>query len=134
MLISVFLVFDWQVTFEAPPTVVDEAPVKGEETPAEGEEPETELKAELGTSSAHQEEQTTEERLQLLVRVRWSQTLSWMKNAFAKTDKSISNHFYKFLGNCAKYNTIIKYKKIKIQILIQNRTIHCIKSTLFPSL
>ncbi|XP_073807916.1 peripheral-type benzodiazepine receptor-associated protein 1 isoform X3 [Danio rerio] len=55
-----------QVTFEAPPTVVDEAPVKGEETPAEGEEPETELKAELGTSSAHQEEQTTEERLQLL--------------------------------------------------------------------
>ncbi|XP_056314894.1 peripheral-type benzodiazepine receptor-associated protein 1 [Danio aesculapii] len=55
-----------QVAFETPPTVVDEAPVKEEETPAEGEEPETQLKPEQGTSSTHQEEQTTEERLQLL--------------------------------------------------------------------
>lgn len=62
-----------QVTFETPPTVVDEAPVKGEETPAEGEGSETNVKPEQGTSSTHQEEQTTEERLQLLVRVTWSQ-------------------------------------------------------------
>ncbi|XP_067295808.1 RIMS-binding protein 2 isoform X2 [Pseudorasbora parva] len=54
------------VAFETPPTVVDEAPVKGEETPAEGEESETNVTPEQGTSSAHQEEQTTEERLQLL--------------------------------------------------------------------
>ncbi|XP_048042776.1 peripheral-type benzodiazepine receptor-associated protein 1 isoform X2 [Megalobrama amblycephala] len=55
-----------RVAFETPPTVVDEAPVKGEETPAEGEESETNVKPEQGTSSTHQEEQTTEERLQLL--------------------------------------------------------------------
>ncbi|XP_067262703.1 RIMS-binding protein 2 isoform X1 [Chanodichthys erythropterus] len=55
-----------RVAFETPPTVVDEAPVKGEETPAQGEESETDVKPEQGTSSTHQEEQTTEERLQLL--------------------------------------------------------------------
>ncbi|KAL1273609.1 hypothetical protein QQF64_026423, partial [Cirrhinus molitorella] len=55
-----------RVAFETPPTVVDEAPVKGEETPAEGEESETQVKPEQGTSSTHQEEQTTDERLQLL--------------------------------------------------------------------
>ncbi|XP_052412440.1 peripheral-type benzodiazepine receptor-associated protein 1 isoform X6 [Carassius gibelio] len=57
---------DSRVAFEAPPTAVDEAPVKGEETPAEGEESETQVKPEQGTGSTHQEEQTTEERLQLL--------------------------------------------------------------------
>ncbi|XP_050965583.1 peripheral-type benzodiazepine receptor-associated protein 1 isoform X2 [Labeo rohita] len=57
---------DGRVVFETPPTVVDEAPVKGEETPAEGEESETQVKPEQGTGSTHQEEQTTEERLQLL--------------------------------------------------------------------
>ncbi|XP_016389722.1 peripheral-type benzodiazepine receptor-associated protein 1-like [Sinocyclocheilus rhinocerous] len=57
---------DSRVAFETPPTVVDEAPVKGEETPAEGEESETQVKLEQGTGSTHQEEQTTEERLQLL--------------------------------------------------------------------
>ncbi|XP_043095660.1 peripheral-type benzodiazepine receptor-associated protein 1 [Puntigrus tetrazona] len=58
---------DARVAFETPPTVVvDEAPVKGEETPAEGEESEAQVKPEQGTGSTHQEEQTTEERLQLL--------------------------------------------------------------------
>uniref|UniRef100_A0A9J7ZDB6 RIMS-binding protein 2 n=1 Tax=Cyprinus carpio carpio TaxID=630221 RepID=A0A9J7ZDB6_CYPCA len=57
---------DSRVAFETPPTVVDEAPVKGEETPAEGEESETQVKPEQVTGSTHQEEQTTEERLQLL--------------------------------------------------------------------
>ncbi|XP_059404867.1 peripheral-type benzodiazepine receptor-associated protein 1-like isoform X4 [Carassius carassius] len=57
---------DGRVVFEALPTVVDEAHVKGEETPAEGEESETQVKPEQGTGSTHQEEQTTEERLQLL--------------------------------------------------------------------
>ncbi|XP_016136167.1 peripheral-type benzodiazepine receptor-associated protein 1-like [Sinocyclocheilus grahami] len=57
---------DSRVAFETPPTVVDEAPVKGEETPAEGEESETQVKHEQGTGSTHQEEQTTEEHLQLL--------------------------------------------------------------------
>ncbi len=51
------------------PAVVDEAPVKGEETPAKGEESGTQVKPIQGTGSNHQEEQTTEERLQLLVRV-----------------------------------------------------------------
>ncbi|XDV21605.1 hypothetical protein PO909_026680, partial [Leuciscus waleckii] len=54
------------VAFETPPTVVDEAPAKGEETPAEWEESQTNVRPEQGTSPAHQEEQTTEERLQLL--------------------------------------------------------------------
>lgn len=58
-----------QVEFKTPPTVVDEAPAKGEETPAEWEESQTNVRPEQGTSPAHQEEQTTEERLQLLVRV-----------------------------------------------------------------
>uniref|UniRef100_A0A8C1CQH2 RIMS-binding protein 2 n=1 Tax=Cyprinus carpio carpio TaxID=630221 RepID=A0A8C1CQH2_CYPCA len=57
---------DGRVALETPPTVVDEAPVKGEETPAEGEESETQVKPEQGTGSTQQEEQTTEERLQLL--------------------------------------------------------------------
>ncbi|XP_058631989.1 peripheral-type benzodiazepine receptor-associated protein 1 isoform X9 [Onychostoma macrolepis] len=57
---------DGRVAFETPPAVVDEAPVKGEETPAKGEEPGTQVKPEQGTGSTHQEEQTTEERLQLL--------------------------------------------------------------------
>ncbi|XP_026096186.1 peripheral-type benzodiazepine receptor-associated protein 1-like [Carassius auratus] len=57
---------DSRVASEAPPTTVDEAPVKGEETPAEGEESETQVKLEQGTGSTHQEEQTTEERLELL--------------------------------------------------------------------
>ncbi|XP_056097155.1 peripheral-type benzodiazepine receptor-associated protein 1 isoform X5 [Rhinichthys klamathensis goyatoka] len=57
---------DDRVAFETPPTVVDEAPAKGEETPAEWEESQTNVRLEQGTSPAHQEEQTTEERLQLL--------------------------------------------------------------------
>ncbi|XP_051540773.1 peripheral-type benzodiazepine receptor-associated protein 1-like isoform X2 [Myxocyprinus asiaticus] len=52
--------------FEAPPTVVDEAPVKGEETLGEGVESETQVKPDPGTSPTHQLEQTTEERLHLL--------------------------------------------------------------------
>ncbi|KAG1931630.1 peripheral-type benzodiazepine receptor-associated protein [Pimephales promelas] len=57
---------DDRVAFETPPTVVDEAPAKGEETPAEWEESQTNVRLEQNTSPAHQEEQTTEERLQLL--------------------------------------------------------------------
>ncbi|XP_077086652.1 RIMS-binding protein 2-like isoform X3 [Siphateles boraxobius] len=57
---------DDRVAFETLPTVVDEAPAKGEETPAEWEESQTNVRPEQGTSPAHQEEQTTEERLQLL--------------------------------------------------------------------
>ncbi|XP_051973684.1 peripheral-type benzodiazepine receptor-associated protein 1-like [Xyrauchen texanus] len=55
-----------RVAFEAPPTLVDEAPVKREETPGEGVEPETQVKPGPGTSPAHELEQTTEERLHLL--------------------------------------------------------------------
>lgn len=57
-----------QVAFETPPTVVDEAPVKGAETPGEGEESERQVKPERATSPNHQGEQTTEDRLQSLVR------------------------------------------------------------------
>lgn len=60
--------FHFQVAFETPPTVVDEAPVKGEETPGEGVESDKQVKPEQDSSPAHREEQTAEDRLQLLVR------------------------------------------------------------------
>ncbi|XP_051523090.1 peripheral-type benzodiazepine receptor-associated protein 1-like [Myxocyprinus asiaticus] len=55
-----------RVAFEAPPTVVDEDPFKGEETPGEGVESETQVKPDQGTSHAQKVEQTAEKRLHLL--------------------------------------------------------------------